>query len=154
MKSITLLALAGLFAARLPAAEKLNVVFILADWFPTLCEAAGLKKPAGLDGESFWPALTSGKSSARTKPMIWVFPEYGGQVAVQLGQFKLVRQGLKTKTPGPWEVYDLTKDHAEANDLAASRADLIQQADDLLRREVADNTIFPVSIPGVNNVAR
>ena len=32
--------------------------------------------------------------------MIWVFPEYGGQVAVRLGDFKVVRQGLKTKTPG------------------------------------------------------
>jgi arylsulfatase A len=29
-----------------------------ADWFPTLCDAAGLEKPAGLDGESLWPVLT------------------------------------------------------------------------------------------------
>jgi arylsulfatase A-like enzyme len=121
-----------------------------ADWFPTLCDAAGLTKPAGLDGESLWPALTSGKTVARSRPMIWVFPEYGGQVAVQIGHFKLVRQGLKTKTPGPWEVYDLAKDPAEADNLATSHADLIRQAEDLLRREVAANPVFPVAIPGVN----
>ena len=86
--------------------------------------------------------------------MIWVFPEYGGQVAVQLGDFKLVRQGLKTKTPGPWEVYDLAHDHAEAHDLAGTRADLIRQAEAILRREVADNPVFPVPIPGVNLAAR
>ena len=139
---------------RIPAGTVNDTPGYFADWFPTLCDAAGLKKPAGLDGESLWPALTSGKSSARTKPMIWVFPEYGGQVAVQLGQFKLVRQGLKTKTPGPWEVYDLSQDHAEANDLAGSHADLIREAEELLRREVSDNTVFPVPIPGVNTAAR
>ncbi|WP_414664928.1 arylsulfatase [Horticoccus sp. 23ND18S-11] len=123
-----------------------------ADWFPTLCEAAGLTKPAGLDGESLWPVLTGGKAGARAKPMLWVFPEYGGQVAVRLGDFKVVRQGLKTKTPGAWEVYDLATDAAEKSDLAASRADLVRQAEDLLRREVAENAVFPLPIPGVTTL--
>jgi arylsulfatase A-like enzyme len=139
---------------RIPAGAVNATPGYFADWFPTLCDAAGLPKPADLDGESLWPALTGAKVAARTKPMLWVFPEYGGQVAVQLGHFKLVRQGLKTKTPGPWEVYDLSTDHAEATDLAAARADLIRQAEDLLRREVADNKTFPLAIPGINSPAR
>jgi arylsulfatase A-like enzyme len=121
-----------------------------ADWFPTLCDAADLAKPAELDGESLWPVLTDKtKSLISRKPMIWIFPEYGGQVAVRLGDFKLVRQELKRKTPGPWEVYDLSRDAAESHDLAASRADLIAQAEEILRREVADNPVFPLTIPGV-----
>jgi len=139
---------------RIPAGTVNETPGYFADWFPTLCDAAGIEKPAGLDGESLWPALTSGKSAARTKPMLWVFPEYGGQVAVQIGDFKLVRQNLKTKTPGPWEVYDLSKDIGEAHDLAASRADLIAQAEEILRREVAENTIFPLAIPGINDAKR
>jgi arylsulfatase A len=135
---------------RIPAGTVNDTPGYFADWFPTLCDAAGLEKPAGLDGESLWPALTSGKSTVRTKPMIWVFPEYGGQVAVQIGDFKLVRQNLKTKMTGPWEVYDLSKDRSETNDLAASRADLIAQAEETLRHEVAENAIFPLQIPGVN----
>lgn len=124
-----------------------------ADWFPTLCDAAGLARPDGLDGESLWPALTGGKTAPRTKPMLWVFPEYGGQVAVRLGDFKVVRTGLKTKTPGAWEVYDVSRDHAEADNLAAKRADLIRQAEEVLRRETSDNPRFPVPIPGVNTPA-
>ena len=120
-----------------------------ADWFPTLCDAAGFEKPAGLDGDSLWPALTGSAPPKSRKPMIWVFPEYGGQVAVRLGEFKMVRQGLKTKTPGTWEVYDLAKDQGETTDLAAERVDLIQQAEEILRREVADNPVFPLTIPGV-----
>jgi arylsulfatase A-like enzyme len=139
---------------RIPAGTVNHTPGYFADWFPTLCDAAGLPKPAGLDGESLWPTLTSGKSSPRTKPMIWVFPEYGGQVAVQIGDMKLVRQGLKTKTPGPWEVYNLAHDRSESRDLAAENAALIRQTEDLLRREVADNPLFPVPIPGVNLATR
>jgi arylsulfatase A len=120
------------------------------DWFPTLCDAIGLPKPAGLDGDSLWPVLTGRGSFKRSKPMVWVFPEYGGQVAVRIGDFKMVRQNLKSNNPGPWEVYDLSKDHAEANDLAAQRPDLIRQAEDTLRRELKDNPVFPLSVPGVN----
>ncbi len=134
---------------RIPAGTVNDTPGYFADWFPTLCDAVGFEKPAVLDGESLWPALTSGKTIARTKPMVWVFPEYGGQVAVRIGDFKVERQGLKTKTPGAWEVYDLAKDRSEAHDLSATRADLIQQAEEILRREVAENTIFPLAIPGV-----
>ena len=122
-----------------------------ADWFPTLCDAAGLEKPAALDGESLWPTLTGSPVKSRIKPMLWVFPEYGGQVAVRIGDYKLTRQKLNTKVPGAWEVYDLAKDPGEKTDLAAEKADLIQQAEELLRREVSENTNFPLKIPGVND---
>jgi arylsulfatase A len=145
--------------ARLPGRIAAGVVNdtpgCFADWFPTLCEAAGLGKPDGLDGESLWPVLRGGSRKAvRRKPMIWVFPEYGGQVAVRLGRFKLVRQRLMTKSPGAWEVYDLSKDRAEAHDIAASHAGLIRQAEEVLRHEVEGNSVFPLSLPGVGTSGR
>jgi len=122
-----------------------------ADWFPTLCEAMGFEQTAGLDGESLWPVLSGAQHSLTArKPMLWVFPEYGGQVAVRLGDFKLVRQALKTKSPGDWEVYDLANDRSEAHNVASQQAALIEQAEALLRREVNENRVFPVPIPGVN----
>jgi arylsulfatase A-like enzyme len=124
-----------------------------ADWFPTLCDAAGFEKPAGLDGESLWPVITGGKPLARRKPMVWVFPEYGGQAAVRIGDLKIIRQGLATKSLGAWEVYDLRTDHAEAHDLARTRGDLVAQAEEILRREVAENSVFPLTIPGINDRA-
>lgn len=139
--------------ARLPGKIPAGVVSdtpgYFADWFPTLCEAVGLPVPDGLDGESLWSVLTSGQDRARQKPMLWVFPEYGGQVAVRIGSMKLVRQNLKTRKPGPWEVYDLDKDRGETTDLAADHPELIRQAEELLRREVNDNAVFPLPIPGI-----
>ena len=134
---------------RIPAGVVNDTPSCFADWFPTLCEAAGLAKPEGLDGESLWPALTGGGTLVRTRPMLWYFPEYGGQVAVRLGSLKVVRQGLKTKTPGPWEVYDVAQDRSESNDLAASHPEAIQQAEDILRREVSENPLFPMDVPGL-----
>ena len=118
------------------------------DWFPTLCAAAGLEAPAGLDGSNLWPVLTGAAKPERATPMLWVYPEYGGQVAVRIGDFKVIRQGLKTKRPGPWQVFDLAKDPAEANDLAAARPELIEQAVAVLQREVSPNDKVPMAIPG------
>jgi len=122
-----------------------------ADWFPTLCDAAGLDTPAGLDGESLWPALTDGKTHTRIRPMVWVFPEYQGQVAVQIGDLKAVRTGLKTKKPGAWEVYDVVKDRGETKNIASENAAFIKEVEDVLRREVDQNEVFPLTIPGIND---
>lgn len=144
---------------RIAAGEVNDTASYFADWFPTLVEAAGLGAPGGrhadqaadgLDGVSLWPVLTGRLPvHATRRPMVWVFPEYGGQVAVRLGRFKAVRQALRTPTPGPWEVYDMTTDAAEAHDLASARGDIVREAEAVLRREVAANEVFPVPIPGV-----
>ncbi len=148
--------------ARLPGRIAPNTVndspSYFADWLPTLCHAAELDKPTDLDGESLWPELTRTKSNDATasefaisrKPMIWVFPEYGGQVAVRIGNRKAVRQGLKTKTPGEWEVYNIESDRAEEHDIAGTESAFIKAVVEVLRREVGDSKYFPLSIPGVN----
>ncbi len=132
---------------QIPAGTVSDVPGYFADWFPTLCAAAGLETPEGLDGENLWPVLTEGVVPESRRPMVWVFPEYGGQVAVRIDHYKVIRRGLRTKKPGPWEVYDLERDLGEANDLAAERSDLIRQAEEILRREALDNRQFPVPIP-------
>ncbi len=135
---------------RISAGTENDTPGYFADWFPTICDALGLQKPAGLDGESLWPVLLDGKTHARTRPMVWVFPEYQGQVAVQIGDLKAVRTGLKTKKPGAWEVYDLSKDRSEANNIAASNGPFLKQVEEVLRKEVDQNEVFPLTIPGVN----
>ncbi|MDZ4850748.1 MAG: arylsulfatase [Pirellulaceae bacterium] len=121
-----------------------------ADWFPTLCDAVGLEKPNELSGESLWSSILIGTKIENRKPLIWIFPEYGGQVAVRLGDYKIVRQGLKSKKPGDWEVYNIDKDIGEKNNIAAEHEVIIQQVQKLLKKEVLENERFPLSIPGVN----
>lgn len=117
-----------------------------ADWFPTLCDAASLEKPEGLDGTSLWPVITGGEAGPR-KPMVWVYPEYGGQVAVGIGDMMVLKRGLKTKKPGPWEVYDVVKDRGETQNLAKSHPELIAQAVSILEKETSENANFPLKLP-------
>jgi len=139
----------------IPAGTVNDAPGYFADVFPTLCDFAGLPKPDGLDGESLRPLLTGEQTAWKSrKPMIWVFPEYGGQVALRLGDMKLVRQALKSKEPGPWEAYDLSKDFGETRNVAADNGPLIAQAEEILRAEVAENEVFPLVIPGVNETAK
>ena len=134
---------------RIAAGAENDTPGYFADWFLTLAEATGLGAPDGLDGASLWPAMTGQQPAPASlrRPMVWVFPAYQGQVAVRIGNFKVVRQGLMTMKPGPWEVYDLAQDRAETRDLSASRGDLIDDARRILAREVAPNPIFPIAIP-------
>lgn len=119
-----------------------------ADWLPTLCEAAEIEAPEGLDGESLWAVITGGEADGH-KPMVWVFPQYGGQVAVMTGRYKVLRRGLQTRQPGDWEVYDVVADRGEKKDLAKERPELIEAAKEVLRKEMGENKVFPLKVPGL-----
>lgn len=121
------------------------------DQLPTLCQAAGLSVPTGLDGVSLVPTLEGKSMSLNRNPMVWVFPEYGGQVAVRIGNMKAVRTNLnRPKQITPWQVYDLTRDPGEKADLATERPDIIEAAQKILKEQMLPNEVFPVKVPGVS----
>jgi arylsulfatase A-like enzyme len=76
--------------------------------------------------------------------MVWVFPEYTGQVAVRWGDYKLLRRGLATKKPSDWELFDLSKDPSETENLAIKYPELVDQGKRILQEESEPNEIFPV----------
>ncbi|ADG67330.1 sulfatase [Planctopirus limnophila DSM 3776] len=132
---------------QIPPATTINTPSYFPDWFPTLCNATQLPLPEGLDGVNLLPLLT-GKTSPdqfiRPDPMVWVYAEYTGQVCVHLGDFKVLRRGLRTNRPGPWEVYQLVSDPGESTNLADSRPDLVTKAIEVLKAQTAPNEIFPM----------
>ena len=106
------------------------------DLMPTFLEAAGGQYPRGLppmEGRSLLDALRRG-GPVLDRRLFW---EHGGNRAVREGRWKLVSYyneveedpvtyGLGQRT-GPWELYDMEKDRAELDDLAARMPDRVRR---------------------------
>ncbi len=108
-----------------------------ADIMPTLCAAVGAN-PGDTRGENLLPVwLGKTNTLPNRRPMVWAGGGYGGQVAVRLGNKKIMRRNLLPgkKEPGNWEVYNIASDPAEKNNIAASEGKLIEQAKQILAKE-------------------
>lgn len=70
------------------------------------------------EGVSLLPALR-GEPLNRTAPIAW---EHEGNRAIRVGDWKLVAKG----EGGPWELYDLTSDRAESQDLAGVQPERVR----------------------------
>ncbi len=132
---------------RTPAGTTCDFPCNFVDWLPTLCGVAGIETPVGGDGIDLAAVVRGGAAPATRPPLVFAFPEYGGQVAVRFGDWKLLRRGLQTRTPGPWELYDLAVDPQERFEVAGAHPRRVTEGIALLRREIADNVNFPLALP-------
>jgi len=85
------------------------------DFLPTICAAAGVKVPATVDGVSFLPQLKGDAGTPRDWLYTWYSPRQSKDMTVKEyafdDRFKLYRTG---------QLYDLSADEMEKEDLAAS----------------------------------
>ncbi|OYP35032.1 sulfatase-like hydrolase/transferase [Rhodopirellula sp. MGV] len=91
----------------------------LQDFMPTVIELAGGAYPndvTACDGRSMVPLLAGDRTGIHFDPMFW---EHEGNASVRMGQWKLVRE-----YEHPWELYDLSNDRTEINDLAEQKPKL------------------------------
>lgn len=89
------------------------------DTFPTLAELAGADIPADVDGISMVPELFGADAVGREQEQHrFLYWELGGQRAVRVENWKAVRP----QKGAPWQLYDLSVDISESNDLASNQA--------------------------------
>ncbi|MEG3658137.1 arylsulfatase [Arenibacter palladensis] len=113
------------------------------DVFPTLAEIAGVKETPGLDGISLLPTLL-GKSTEQKEHeyLYWEFHEKGGRQAVRMGDWKAVKYNVLQNPDAKIELYDLSKDTGEANNVASDFPEVVAEMESILERARTPSEVF------------
>lgn len=98
------------------------------DLLPTAAELAGVNSPWDIDGISYLPELTSGPQP-KHEYLYWEFHEKGGHFAVRKDNWKYI-----LLPDGKEELYDLSEDIGEQNDLSGTMPGIIAELSEIVKR--------------------
>jgi arylsulfatase len=114
------------------------------DVLPTICDLSQIDAPAGIDGISLAPCLLA-QHQKQHEFLYWEFPDYGGQQAVRLGNWKAIRTGLKeTESDARIQLYNLEIDPGEANNVANQHPEVVSRCRDIMKSARVESQLFPL----------
>jgi arylsulfatase len=98
------------------------------DMLPTLCDIAGTKPPADIDGLSIAPTLLGEPGQKQHEYLYWEYESAGRAQAVRFGDWKAVRNHVTKSPDSTPELYNLASDPSESKNVAAEHPDLAAKA--------------------------
>lgn len=108
------------------------------DFLPTFAALTGQPAPQNIDGISVLPALLENKPVPHP-PLYWEMHEGGFRRAVRLENWK----GVSLDPARPLELYDLSKDVSEKQNVAAEHPDVVRRIEEIMKREHVPNPLWP-----------
>lgn len=127
---------------RIPEGKTNDEVVSHQDLLPTLAEIAGGEAPKGIDGISATAALFGGKVEQPHEYLYWDFGHCRDRYdqAVRLGNWKGIRLGVGS----PLQLYDLSSDLAEEQDVAADHPEVVKQIEKIMVDAVVPESRYEV----------
>lgn len=114
------------------------------DVMPTIADLSGAEKPMKTDGISFLPTLF-GKKQQTHEALYWEFNEQGGKQAVRKGDWKLVKLNLFDPKKTKYELYNLSSDLSEQNEVSATYPEILAELKAIMLKEHSDDKNFPLN---------
>jgi arylsulfatase A-like enzyme len=111
------------------------------DVMPTCADIAGIKLTNETDGISFLPELLGEEGQKQHEYLYWEFHEKGGRLAVRMGNWKGVQYEV-AKGGKSLELYDLTKDVGEENDIASEHPEVVAKIKEILKTARTESDVF------------
>jgi arylsulfatase A-like enzyme len=110
------------------------------DVMATVGELTQTQIPEDTDGISFLPTLRNTGEQENHEYLYWEFPEYNGQQAIRMGDWKGIRKDIKGGNMAI-ELYNLKSDPAEQADISAFYPEIVKQMEAIMIEEHTTPTI-------------
>ena len=111
------------------------------DFLPTVAEIVGANAPNQINGVSFLDVLQKTKHPTKHESLYWEFHERGFDQAIRKGNWKAVR---RSSNNSKLELYDLSKDYSENNDVAQQNPTKVKEMEMLFAKERVESPDYPV----------
>lgn len=119
------------------------------DIFPTVAEISGASVPEDIDGISFLPTLLGNeKKQKEHEYMYWEFHERGGRQAVRKGNWKLVRYNVLDPEKTTTELYNLSTDLGEENNVAEQHPEMVEELSNIMKNARTESEVFTFDSKG------
>ena len=102
------------------------------DFLPTACDIAGITSPEHIDGISFLPAMIGGDQMEHDY-LYWEFMERKGRQGIRNGNWKAVKYDMSNNPDAPIQLYDLSVDIGEENNIASAHPEVVSEMEDLMK---------------------
>lgn len=122
--------------SKIKSGSESELIATFYDVMPTLCDLTGIQASEVSDGVSFLPTLIGAGNQEIQEYKYWEFAGYNGQVAVRMGDWKMIWKEIK-KGNTHVEVYDLSTDPEEQNDLSTQHPELVKRFNEITKKEHA-----------------
>jgi len=126
-----------------------NLISAFWDVMPTLADLAGIKTPENIDGISFLPTLLGKEDQKKHETMYWEFHELGGRQAIRKGNLKLVRNQVLDSSRTTTELYDLSADIAEKNNIADKYPEIVAELIKRMAQSRTPSDVFNFQSPTI-----
>lgn len=133
---------------KIEAGTESNHISAFWDIMPTITKIAGIETPLNIDGVSFLPTLI-GKTQPKHDFLYWEFHERGGRKALRKGDWKLVQYDVFNPEQTTIELYNLSNDIGEENNLAAENSEIVKELMNLMNSARTESEIFTFQSPTI-----
>lgn len=129
------------------------------DMMPTFCDLAQISAPKNIDGISFLPELI-GEQQKEHQFLVWEYFHYNygwtpgsenprnqlQSQAVRMGNWKGVRENIRNNPDASLELYNLSNDIGEQNNLAKQYPEIVKEIRSIMKSEHKDSEYFKANI--------